>query len=296
MNPCDPLSNRPVLWRSTSSFSWLVMALVLCFPIVACTGNQSPVVPQQADVLRLLAVDEDRLLLVDPYGGEVEELAISPLLRDVSALAFDAENEVAYAIADASSAPRLLKITPGSGEVVEIGPIEMPPITAGTADAMVFDPVRNWLHIAAGGKGLSDYLISLDPQTGATTRMGRIRETPQGEFDGMALVRGEFYAIDFVSEETYVFKLTPRGALVTPLGKLPGKVTDIAEEPGSGRLFAALDGHLAILQVQGGEPYVVRKYDTLALTALTSISPGPMLFADGFEGGDLGAWSGPGKN
>jgi hypothetical protein len=262
---------------------------------MACVGNRSPQPQTEVSALRLLVVGDGRLILVTPSSGGYRELASSSLLHDVSALAFDPQEEVAYAIADSSSGPRLLRISPRSGEVVQIALIDLPPVSAGTADAMVFDPGSRQLLVAAGPKGLSNYLLSLDPQTGAATRMGRIRNTPQGELDGLVQVRGAFYAIDVVSEETYVYKFTPERILLESIGKLPGKVTDLAADPGSGRLFAAADGHLATLQIHGGLSLLPHS-GALAVDALTVISSGATVFNDGFEGGDLAAWSALGKN
>lgn len=277
----------------------LALAAAL-FTTAACSGNAPPtptatasIDTMQNDVLQLLAVEGDRLLLVT--AGAHRVLATSPLLDDVSALAFDASRKTAYAIARASSAPLLLKIDSQSGDVTEIGPVQLPPIITRTADAMVFDPRSERLYIAAGHKGISKHMIAVDPQTGATTRLGRIRNTSQGEIDGLALVRGVFYAIDHVSDETHLYELTLKGLGVKPLGKLPGKITDLAGDSRGGRLYAALDGHLVTLRIAEGLSSVPMG-GSPTLTALTLISSGPGLFSDGFEGGDLSAWSESGNN
>ena len=276
--------------RHLSTILRLLLVAVTAL-VMACAGNRPPEPPVERNVLRFLAVSDDRLLLITPPSSEPRLLATSPLLQDVSALAFNASSDTAYAIADASTAPLLLQIDLRSAGVKALGRIELPPTSTRTADAMVFDPAGQRLLIAAGSRGLSNELLAVDPGSLAVTRLGRVRNTPQGEVDGLALARGVFYAIDHVSDQTYFFELRPGGPEFSALGRLPGKITDLAGDPGSGRLFAVVDGRLAVLHLSA-EPSMAPFLDLTGLTALAVIDAGPELFADGFEGGDLAGWSG----
>ena len=271
------------------------LSLLVLLTSWGCSGNKGLFGKAADPGSELLAVSEDRLLLVDPIQQTTRELGVSPRLLEVKALATDREGLRVFGLAESDTGVYLLRLDPDTGAVVEVGEITSE-IPLNTADGMVYDPRESCLWVSAGSKGLSRFVLRVDPETGKGKRQGRVVGLPQGEVDGMALRRGVVYAIDRVPGTSYFARLAPKIVRTRPLGTLAGEVTDLTYDRLGGVLYAALDGRLAILDLEAGETdgeevITVEWLSNIALRALTTAPPSSRLFGDDFEAGDLSRWS-----
>jgi hypothetical protein len=268
---------------------------LLVFCGLGCSGNKGPIYEVPADAGGLLAVSEERLLVVDPARQTVRQIGTSPRLREVKALATDIDGLRVFALAESEDGAYLLRLDAETGAVSEIGMLTSE-IPLNTADAMEFDPREQCLWVSAGSKGLSRFVLRVDPATGAGKRQGRVVGMPQGEVDGMALKQGVLYAVDHVPGESYFARLAPKIVRMTPVGTLPGEITDLTYDRTAGIFYAVAEGHLAVLNLETVGPEDEEKISlgplsTIALDAITVLPPSSRIFGDGFETGDVSGWS-----
>ncbi len=201
---------------------------------------------------RLITVGQSSSFEVLPKGGKRNPAAET---SDVGAMTWDPEAGRFYAVADASSKPRLIAIDPATGEATAIGPIATFGIGLTLADALALDPRDGSLY-AAGGKSTfaANILLKVDPATGKAQQVARIRGTIQDEVDALAFAGDELYAVDGAGNSAALYRIdTDTGQASRVSQPFPGSVTDLAFDPAGQRLVGApgADGTLFTFSLDG---------------------------------------------
>ncbi len=286
---------RSSVWRDARRLLPAAGALLLC----ACaTSTTTGGLRSSGSAAGVYGIAGDRLLTLGevpgfapPAGGQSKPVELS----DVGAMTYDPGTRRFYAIADASSKPRLIAVDPATGEATAIGPVETPGLKITIADAIAVDPRDGTLY-AAGGKSTfaSNVLLRVDPETGAAEQVGPIRGTIQDEIDAMAFAGGELYAVDGGGNSSALYRLDTGTGQASRIGEpFAGAVTDVAFDPISQRLIGAQGTSGSLLSISLKSATVSELQATAPVTAVAVIplAASASLFEDGFESGDSSAWS-----
>ncbi len=215
-------------------------------------------------------------------------------IDDVSAMTYDPDARRLYAIADASSKPRLIAFDPASGEATSIGPIEAPDLDVTVAEALAVDPRTGRLYAAGGDSTFaSNVLLIVDPATGEARQVAGISRTVQNEIDAMAFAGDMLYAIDGAGNSGTLYRIDPQTGQALRVNKpFVASVTDLAFDGVMNRLVAAqgTKGPLLAVSLDGKTVHELPAA-AAGLTAVAIIPTTPAVFEDGFESGDASAWS-----
>ncbi len=217
-------------------------------------------------------------------------------IDDAGALTYDPLTQTFYAVAGASSKPRLLAIDPTTGEARTVGPIEEPKLDLTLVEGLAFNPDDNTLY-AAGGESTfaSNVLLTVDPASGEARQVARIHGTIQDEVDAMTFADGSLYAVDGAGNAGALYRIDPETGQASRLGKpFAQTVVDLAFDPAGNRLYGARgkEGSLVVISIFGdsvGE--IPATGGVLNALAIIPSSDGASLFRDGFETGNTSAWS-----
>ncbi len=256
--------------------------------------------PRGAPEPGLYAVSGDSLLAVSGVrlisAGD-QSFAASTDLDDVGAMTWDPKTGRFYAVADASSKPRLIAVDPGTGEATSIGPIVAPSLELTLAEGLALDP-RSGILYAAGGESdfASNVLLRVDPATGEARLIARIRGTIQDEVDAMTFAGGELYAVDGAGGSTALYRIaTDTGKASRASQPFAVTVTDLAFDPAGQRLIGirGAGGPLVAISLDGTLSEIPDATGALQAIAVIPAAGGAALFEDSFESGDASAWSRP---
>ena len=273
-------------------------SLALLLAACASGAMRREEAPEEPPVL--YGVAGNQLVRVDPADGAATAVASSPELTDVGALTYDPGLDVFYAIADAGSDPRLIAIEPATGEVITIGPIDLPAVDLSIAGGLAYDPADGRLYAAAGRSDFaSNLLLEVDVATGEATELGRIRGTVQDDVDALTLVGGTLCAVDSAGRSSALYEIDRVTGAASAVGTtFPGVTTALAHDAAGRRLIAAVEGsRLLAIPLGGGEARTLGPTHGAAelggaqLTALALVRPAAGPYRDDFESGDLSAWS-----
>ncbi len=277
-----------------------VRLLAIALLLGACATNS--IKPRrQPPAAGVYGVSDDRLTMIGgaPSSGATVSGATVPgatVIDDVGALTYDPRTLTFYAIADASSKPRLTAIDPNTGEAMAIGPIEAPGLDLTIAEGLAFNPGDNTLYAAAGESTFaSNVLLTVDPATGKARQVARIRGTIQNEIDAMAFADGVLHAVDGAGNVSALYRIDLITGRASRLGRrFAHAVVDLSFDPGSRRLVGTqgTDGPLLAFSI-AGESAGEMAINAGVMSALEIIpsAGNAALFHDGFESGDASAWS-----
>ena len=227
--------------------------------------------------------------------GDPRELAPATELTGVTAMTYDPATRRLYAVSNASGQPRLIAVSPTTGEATVIATIECPDLDLTLVEGLAVHP-RNGTLYASGGDSTfaSKILFTVDPATGEARQVARIRGTIQEEVDAMVFVDQAILAVDSAGGSSALYRLDPDVGRATRAGApFPHTVTDLAFDPANRHLYAVQAGAGRLLEVSlDGRDVGVMPAPAGGLNALAVIPDyDASLFGDGFESGDASAWS-----
>lgn len=282
--------------------------ILLAALVLALAGCASSLSPRRTAVeeVAFYGVAGNHLVRVDPATGAATGISSSAELRDVAGMTWDPTTRTLYAIADATSDPRLIRVDPVTGTVTAIGSIDLPDLDLTLAEGLAFDTRSNTLYATGSrSKFASERLLAIDVATAEAREVGLLRGLPQNDGDALLTLQGSLLGVDVVVGSSLVYEIDPQTGRASPSGKrFPKAVTDLAFDPASRRLLATARGERMLQAMSWGQGEVVEigpthgasDFDgaTLGSLACTCVPQG--LFLDGFESGDRSAWSGDGHN
>ncbi len=274
-----------------------LVALSLLAVGCASLGKRRDTTPE----IELVGVSGSHVLAVGAADGAATLIGSTEELRDVGALTYDRASGTLYGVNDHTRLPTLITIDLATGEATVIGPIAPPRSKLTRVEGLAFNPVDGTLY-AAGGKSAfaSNRLLRVDPATGAAHELARVSGTLQNEIDAMAFADGVLYATDGVAGSTVLYRIDPATGEATALGEpFTQNVTDMDYYPDIYRLFGTIGARrqLVILNLGGeatelGPTHGELDFEGAPMTALafTGTPGASVVFADGFETGDLSKW------
>ncbi len=261
--------------------------------------GRSPAPSSDAAAAGLYGITDGRLLGLSRGSKLKGEGNAAEKLEDVSSMAYSAKSRRFFAIADASSQPRLVAFDPASGESISIGPIEVPDLDLTLAEALAFNPKDGQLYAAGGDSAFaSDVLLVVDPATGQARQIAGIRGTIQNEIDAMTFVGDVLYAIDGAGQSAALYRIdSETGEALRVSEPFTAAVTDLAFDIARNRLIAAQGSQGPLLAISlDGQKIDDLPNKTSEVTAVALVPIKPSLFEDGFESGDTSAWTTPKKD
>lgn len=279
-------TQRTVMSTSTRLIPLLALALLCVGCATTDVGHH-----RGAPVGGLYGIAGDRLFAVRGGGS----FATSPDLGDVGALAWAPKAGRFYAIADATSKPRLITVDPTTGEATAIGPIATPSLELTLAEGLAVDPRDGTLYAAAGESTFaSNVLLNVDPATGEAQLIAQIRGTIQDEIDAMAFAGDALYAVDGAGGSSALYRIdSETGQASRASDPFAVTVTDLAFDPAGGRLVGTRgnDGQLFAISLDGTVSEIATEARALEAIAIIPTDSSNQLFGDGFESGDASTWS-----
>ena len=187
----------------------------------------------------LYGVAGGKLVFLGDGGQNLEDAAE---IDAISALTYDPTAKRFYALAGATSQPRLVALDPLTGAVSAIGLLSVPDLRLTLADALAFDPESGILY-ATGGRSTfaSNVLLTVDPATGEAQQVGPIQGTAQGEADAMAFADdGTLYAIDSSGHSSTLYRIDTDTGEASRVGEsFAHSVTDLVFDATTRRLIGA---------------------------------------------------------
>lgn len=284
----------------------LKLAAVALLAGACASGGAPPTTALEKEPSRLYGIAGSHLVRIDPGDGSATAVQSSPDLADIGALTYDPGLDSFYAVAAATTDPRLIAIDRATGEVTTIGPIDLPSRDLTLAEGLAFDPRNGRLYAAAGhaAAGRSDFssdrLLEVDVTTGGAIEIARIRGTHQDEADALAFAGGTLYAIDTAANSSTLYTLDLETGEASATGTtVRGAVAGLTDGAPGQRLYGVLSGsrQLFALPLAGGDatPLVTTPdataFDGAELTALAFALSAEGPHRDSFESGDLSSWS-----
>jgi hypothetical protein len=150
----------------------------------------------------LYAIIGDKLVNINPNTAETTELtAISPGFENFSGMTYHADLDMIFMVADRAEDPRLISLDRCTGEMTEVGPIDLKNVDIKLIEAMEYNPNDGLLYAAGQdtpppANFFSPRLMVVDPATGNATQVASITGTCQNESDGFAFTTGATYTFD----------------------------------------------------------------------------------------------------
>ncbi len=231
---------------------------------------------------RMYAIIGDYLATIDYTTGNATQIV--PLMDDSIdfsslILTYEPNIDKLLAIADKLTEPKLISIDRVTGEVTEIGLVDLPSIDLKLIEAMGYNPDNGNLY-AAGyeipfGQGnwyFSRKLMTIDPLTGNATLVSDISGTCDNEADRFAFSSSGKYSMDGCPNPVRLYSIDLANGNSTSIGPI-GSLSSprLAAHPTTGELFAV-------------EPDIMQLYSVSTVDATIS-SIGQILSSDDFDGG-----------
>lgn len=150
----------------------------------------------------LFAIIGDKLVNIDPTTAETTVLTtITPGFESFSGMTYHADLDMIFLVADRTVDPRLVSLDRCTGEMTEIGPIDLKNVDIKLIEAMEYNPNDGLLYAAGQdtpppANFFSPRLMVVDPATGNATQVASITGTCQSESDGFAFTTGATYTFD----------------------------------------------------------------------------------------------------
>ncbi len=269
----------------------LSATLFLATLLLGACATTSP--NQRSPAAGVYGVSGDRLVMIG--SGSAPSTAAAEM-TDVGALTYDPGAGTFYAVADATSSPRLIAIDPTTGEARAVGAIEAANLDLTLVEGLAFNPGDSTLY-AAGGESTfaSSVLLIVDPATGAARQVARVRGTVQDEVDAMTFAGDALLAVDGAGGSSALYRIDPDTGQASRLGEpFADTVVDLTFDPAGRRLFGArgTDDPLLIISLDGESLGELAAGAGLSALAIIPPAGNVSLFGDGFESGDAGSWSG----
>ncbi len=207
---------------------------------------------------------------------------------------FSPDGSLLYALNE--DARQLGTTDPGSGAFTSIGASQ--PLAGHVWTGLAVDPMLGTIYATSSDEDATSTLYTLDPATGAATVVGSTGAAPLLVAIAMNCA-GELYGHDVIEDALYALDPASGAAtLVGPTGVDSNFAQGMDFDNGSGILYAWT------YQGGGANQYGTLDLATGALTplsiddpfaefeaaALAYCPPFALIFGDGFESGDTGAW------
>lgn len=226
---------------------------------------------------KMYAIIGDYLATIDHTTGSATQIA--PLTVGFSsffALAYEPNLDTLLVVADHLTNPKLVSINKFTGEVAEIGFIDLPSIDLKLIEAMDYNPNDGKLYVA-GYETSTDQnwfasrrLVTVDPTTGNATLVSEISGTCDDEADAFAFSSNGKYSMDGCPNPVRLYSIDLTNGNSTSIGSTGlSSSGSLTVHPMTGELFAT----------------VSRQLYSLSAVDATSTLVGQTHNSDDFDGG-----------
>ncbi len=276
----------------------LIPVLLLALLLGACAGQPAPQT-SPVESFPWHGVSGQKLLALDTSQGIALERLQSEILQDVGALTYAADCDCFYAVVHSTTLPALARIELDSGEVTRITRLRLRGLRMSRVEALTWNPRDGQLY-AAGGKSTfaSHRVFSIDPVSRSIEDYGDVDGTMQGDIDALTVAGAQILAVDGAAGSSQLYRLEMRPGRVKAhaLGKqFNGSVVDLEFDAERQVVVAVTtDGRLLAVDL-AGKMLAQTGGLSKGLSAVAFVGApevhSDILFADGFESGDVAQWS-----